>query len=123
LPAPSEVVVALAAPLSVTVAPLPPATGLSVPEMPNVRAVAVKLTPVVTLALLIVTFMLLGLKLYPAWLGVIVYVPLAKPDTVKFPELLAVAVAFAAPLMVIVVPFPPATGLIVPEMLNVWGGG
>jgi len=91
--------------------------------MPKVRAVAVKLIPVVTLALLIVTFMLLGLKLYPAWLGVIVYVPLARPDTVKLPELSAVAVAFAAPLMVIVAPFPPVTGVIVPEMLNVCGGG
>jgi hypothetical protein len=40
--------------------------------MPKVRAVAAKLIPVVTLELLIVTFMLLGLKLYPAWLGVIV---------------------------------------------------
>jgi len=67
--------------------------------------------------------MLLGLKLYPAWLGVIVYVPLARPDTVKFPELSAVPVAFAAPLMVIVAPFPPVTGVIVPEMLNVCGGG
>jgi hypothetical protein len=115
--------VALAAPLSAIVAPLPPTTGLSVPEIPKVRAVAVKLIPVVTLALLIVTFMLLGLKLYPAWLGVIVYVPLAKPDTVKFPELLAVAVAFAAPVMVTVAPFPPVTGVIVPETLNVCGGG
>jgi len=123
LPAPSEIIVALAAPLSVTVAPLPPATGLSVPEIPKVRAVAVKFIPVVTLASLIVTFMLLGLKLYPAWLGVIVYVPLAKPDTVKFPELLAVVVAFPAPLTVTVAPFPPVTGVIVPEMLNVCGGG
>ncbi len=87
------------------------------------RAVAVKLIPVVTLALLIVAFMLLGLKLYPAWLGVIVYVPLANPGTVKFPELSAVAVAFAAPLMVTVAPLPPVTGTIVPEMLNVCGGG
>jgi hypothetical protein len=117
------VVVAAAAPLRVTDAPLPPATGLSVPEMPKVRVVAVKLIPVVTLALLIVTVMLLGLKLYPAWLGVIVYVPLPRPDTVKFPELLAVAVAFAGPAMVTVAPFPPATGVIVPEMLNVCGGG
>jgi hypothetical protein len=123
LPAPSEVVVAFAVPLSVTVAPLPPATGLRVPEIPKVRAVAVKPIPVVTLALLIVTFILLGLKLYPAWLGVIVYVPFAKPDIVKFPELSAVAVAFAAPVTVIVAPFPPVTGLIVPEMLNVCGGG
>ena len=46
---------------------------------------------------------------------------MAKPDTVKLPELLAVAVAFAAPLMVIVAPFPPLAGVIVPEMLNVCG--
>src|SRR5260370_41903916 len=90
--------------------------------MPKVRAVAVKLIPVVTLALLIVTFMLLGLKLYPAWRGGIVYVPLAKPDTVKLPELLAVDVAFAAPGTVIFAPFPPVTGVIVPKMVNVCGG-
>jgi hypothetical protein len=44
---------AFAAPLNVTVAPLPPATGLIVPEMLNVCAVSLKFTPV-TLAPLIV---------------------------------------------------------------------
>jgi len=42
------VVVALAAPLKVTVAPLPPATGLIVPEMLKVEPLcvaAVKFTP------------------------------------------------------------------------------
>jgi hypothetical protein len=39
------VVVALAAPLNVTVAPLPPATGLIVPEILKVCDVAVKFTP------------------------------------------------------------------------------
>jgi hypothetical protein len=63
LPAPSAVVVAAAAPLSVTVAPLPPAAGLSVPEILKVRAVAVKFNPVVISAPLTVTFRLLGLKL------------------------------------------------------------
>jgi hypothetical protein len=40
------VVVAPAAPFSVTVAPLPPAAGLIVPEILKVCAVAVKFTPV-----------------------------------------------------------------------------
>ncbi len=39
-------VLALAAPLSVTVAPLPPAVGLMVPEMVQVCAAAVKLVVV-----------------------------------------------------------------------------
>jgi hypothetical protein len=65
-------VVAFAAPLKVTVAPLPPATGLIVPEMLNVCAVAVKLAPEVTLAPLMVTVALPGLKVNPVWLGVIV---------------------------------------------------
>ena len=46
-----------------------------------------------------------------------------KPLKVKFPELSAVVVALAAPLSVTVAPLPPVTGLIVPEMLNVCGGG
>jgi hypothetical protein len=36
------------------------------------------------------------------------------------PEVFAVVVALAAPLNVTVAPFPPAAGLIVPEMLYVW---
>jgi len=42
----SAVVAALAAPLSVTVAPLAPPAGLIVPEILKVCAVAVKFTPV-----------------------------------------------------------------------------
>jgi hypothetical protein len=57
----SAVVVALAAPLSVTVAPLPPAAGLIVPEMLNVCAVAVKLNPVI-FAPATVAIWLLGLN-------------------------------------------------------------
>jgi hypothetical protein len=56
---------ALAAPLRVTVAPLPPAVGLIVPEILKVGLVcrvAVKFNPVVILAPLTVTFRLLGLK-------------------------------------------------------------
>ena len=64
------VVVALAAPLSVTVAPLPPAVGLTVPEMVQVCAAAVKLT--VWFAPLTVTAELRGVKVKPAWLGVTV---------------------------------------------------
>jgi hypothetical protein len=81
LPELSAVVVALAAPLSVKVAPLPPATGLIVPEMLYVLlcAVAVKSNPAVIFAPLTVALRLVGLKVYPAWLGVTVYVPLANP--------------------------------------------
>jgi hypothetical protein len=63
LPAPSAVVVAAVVPLSVTVAPLPPAAGLIVPEMLNVCvcAVAVKFIPV-TFAPLTVALKLVGLK-------------------------------------------------------------
>jgi hypothetical protein len=58
------VVVAVAAPLSVTVAPLPPAVGEIVPEMLKVFvcAVAVKFVPEVTFAPLTVTVALVGLK-------------------------------------------------------------
>jgi hypothetical protein len=71
---------AAAAPLSVTVAPLPPAIGVIVPEMLKVPpfAVAVKLIPV-TSAPLTVAFWLVGLNVYPARLGVTAYDPLAKP--------------------------------------------
>jgi len=58
------VVVALAAPLNVTVAPFPPVAGLIVPEMLNVGLtcwVAVKLIPV-TFAPLTVIFWLAGLN-------------------------------------------------------------
>jgi hypothetical protein len=78
-PEPSAVAVAVDAPLNITVAPLPPAAGLIVPEMPKVWAVAVKLAPDVTSAPLIVTVVLLGLKVRPAFVGVIVYVPFANP--------------------------------------------
>ena len=66
--------VALAAPLKVTVEPLPPVT---VPEMVQV-AVDVKFT-VETLAPLTVTARLTGMKLNPVLLGVTVYEPLASP--------------------------------------------
>jgi hypothetical protein len=58
------VVVAAAAPLSVTVAPLPPAVGEIVPEILKVFvcAVAVKFVPDVTFAPLIVTDALAGLN-------------------------------------------------------------
>jgi len=62
LPELLAVVVALADPLNVTVAPFPPAAGLIVPERPKVRAVAVKFIPVLILAPLTVTFRLLGLN-------------------------------------------------------------
>jgi hypothetical protein len=59
------VVEALAVPAKVTVAPLPPAVELIVPEtlyVGLVCSVAVKLTPVVTFAPLTVTFWLVGLN-------------------------------------------------------------
>jgi hypothetical protein len=66
------VVLPLAVPLNVTVAPFPPAVGVIVPEMLYVGLtcwVAVKLTPV-TVAPLTVTFWLVGLNVYPVRLGV-----------------------------------------------------
>ena len=68
MPELSAVTVALAAPLSATVAALPP---VIVPEMLQVVAVAVKFTAV-TLALLIVTAWLVGLIVKPLLLGVTV---------------------------------------------------
>ena len=68
------VVVALEAPLRVTVAPDPPAAGLNVPEIEKVAdgcAVAVKFRPV-TLAEAIVAGSEAGLKVKPVWLGVTV---------------------------------------------------
>jgi len=58
------VIVAVAAPLRVSVVPLPPAVGVIVPERLYVVvwAVAVKFAPEVILAPLIVTVALLGLK-------------------------------------------------------------
>ena len=75
MPEVSAVVEALAAPLKVTVDPLPP---VIVPEMLQVIAVAVKFTAF-ALAPLMVTAWLTGLKVKPDLLGVIMYEPLAKP--------------------------------------------
>ena len=68
LPEPSAVVVAFAAPLSVTVEPLPP---VIVPEILYVWAVVVNATPVM-LALLIVTERFAGVNVKPVLLGVTV---------------------------------------------------
>jgi hypothetical protein len=64
-------VVPLAAPLRVTVAPLVSEAGLSVPESVHVCRVALKLTAVFELPL-IVTLWLVGLKLTPVFVGVMV---------------------------------------------------
>jgi hypothetical protein len=48
---------------------------------------------------------------------------LDSPRKLKLPKLSAVAVALAAPLKVTVAPAPFAAGLMMPEMLNVGGGG
>jgi hypothetical protein len=45
---------------------------------------------------------------------------LLKPVNVYAPALFAVVVAVAVPLSDTLAPLPPAAGLIVPEMLNVW---
>ena len=68
MPEASAVTVALAAPLNVTVAPLPPVIA---PEILQVIAVAVKLAAV-TFALLTVTGRLDGLKVKPLLVGVTV---------------------------------------------------
>jgi hypothetical protein len=59
------VVVPLAVPLKVTVAPLPPAAELIIPEILKVWAASVKFTPV-TLAPFTATLWLLGVNVYPA---------------------------------------------------------
>jgi hypothetical protein len=46
-----------------------------------------------------------------------VYVPFANPEKLKAPELSAVVEALAAPPNVTVAPFPPAAGVMVPEIL------
>lgn len=61
----------MAAPLSVTVAPLVSEAGLSVPEIVHVWRLAVKFTAVFELPL-IVTFWLVGLKLIPVFVGTMV---------------------------------------------------
>jgi hypothetical protein len=71
LPEESAVTLALAAPLNVTVAPLPEFVGLIAPDMLNVAVGVVKLRPV-TLVPLTVKFRLTGLKVNPVLLGVTV---------------------------------------------------
>jgi hypothetical protein len=78
VPVELAVVVADPAPLSVTVAALPP-RPLIVPEMLYVTVA--KFTPV-TLALLTVALELAGVKAKPLLLGVTVYAPLTKPENV-----------------------------------------
>ena len=75
-----------------------------------------KFTPVM-FALFTVAELLLGVITNPALVGVIVYVPAARPVKVKFPELLAVTVAVAVPVNFTVAPFPPIP-LMVPVMLH-----
>jgi hypothetical protein len=77
----SAVLIALAVPLSATVAPLPPAVGLIVPETVKVCAVSVKFTPV-TLLPLIAVLWLLGVNVKPVRLGATVYVPFGSPVNV-----------------------------------------
>ena len=120
--APDElvVVVAAAAPLRVTVAPLPPLVGVIVPEMLKLAvAVEVKFAPVM-LAVESVSASEVGLKVKPVWLGVTAYVPFASPLKVNAPDEFVVVVALAVPLRVNVVPEAPGP-LTVPEMENVCG--
>jgi hypothetical protein len=70
---------AVAAPLNATVAPAPLAETF--PEMLQVCPVAVKVAAV-TLPLFTVIVCAVGLKVKPAFDGVTVYVPLARPANV-----------------------------------------
>jgi hypothetical protein len=75
------IVVALADPLSTSVAPLPPPLGLTVPEIVKVGVagvVSVKFTPT-TSAPLTVVLRLAGLNVMLARLGTTVYVPFGNP--------------------------------------------
>lgn len=71
MPFASAVVVLLAAPLSVTVAPEVVAAGLKLPDREKVCTAAVKLTAVFDVPV-IVTFWLVGLKMTPLLEGVTV---------------------------------------------------
>lgn len=74
------VVVAAAGPVSITVAPLPPAVGVIVPEILEVGplwGVAVKFNPVM-LAVVMLADRVVGLKVNPVLLGVRAYVPAGK---------------------------------------------
>jgi hypothetical protein len=104
-----DVVEALVAPLSATLAPLVP-LPLIVPLMLYVFSDAVNETPV-TFALLTVTALLVGAIVYPVLLGVTVYAPFASPPKLKFPEPSAVVDALDVPLNATLAPAPP---LIVP---------
>jgi hypothetical protein len=81
LPEALVVAVAAAGPVSKTVAPLPPAVGVIVPEILEVGpvwGVAVKFIPVM-LAVVIVADWVVGLKVNPVLLGVTAYVPAGSP--------------------------------------------
>jgi len=90
--------VAAAAPPNVTVAPLPPVAGPIVPDILKVRVVAAKFKPVVILPPLTVTLRAAGVEGVTRMAGSNCIRSVAKPAKVKFPELLAVVVTFAAPL-------------------------
>ena len=60
-----------------------------------------------------------GVKLKPALLGVTVYAPFDRPETVKLPEPSATVLAVAAPVNATVAPLPAAAGEMTPERLQV----
>ena len=115
--APEEfaVTVAVADPVSLTVAPEPP-DPLIVPLMLKVCAVELKLA--VLLAPLMVTAWFVGVKIAPDFEGVTVYDPLASPVKLYAPEVLVVVVAVAAPVSLTVAP-DAAAPVTVPVMLKV----
>lgn len=65
------------------------------------------------------TVRLLGLKMYPALLGVTVYDPLLRPLKEKLPLEFEVVVADVGPVRETVAPAPLAAGVIVPESVAV----
>jgi len=87
------------------------------PEILKLVAVAVKLTPLMLLPVT-VTLCEVGLKVNPALLGVIVYVPFTRFENEYFPEASVVVVPELAPLSATDTPL--VAGVIVPEIENVW---
>jgi hypothetical protein len=117
--APEELALVLAvdAPVSMIVAPLPAVP--TEPVMLQVCAVAVKVGTV-TFAPSTVTAAPVGLNVYPARVGVTVYDPFTRPERVYAPEASAVVAAVDAPLRVIVAAPPEVPTLPVMLQADAW---
>ena len=101
-----------------SVVPLPLAAGLTVPETVKVGIGATVKSMAATLAPLIVTVRLDGVKMKPVLDGVTVYEPLGSVLKENAPAPSAIAVALVGPVSVSVVPLPLAAGVTVPVIVT-----